>query len=481
MGKINVGIFPCVSTNALSIRNCLKDHVNFNVIGMASGYEEFCLRHYDNYIQLPKLRDHRDIPEFSAAMKEQAKKNHLDFVFPTHDTIVDLFRSAMEETSQTTTCKNPTSYVLSHHTDDKSDEFREISWRGHAVCRNKATVYKLLGRNSEIPLPKVYRYTSETSYPYWIRPRVGQGGQGAHMVSKFTDLSQREAREFHTEYIATEYIDGPEYTVDCFSNGNKLIFAGARRREKIVSGVAYENSIMRHDSSEQLECERIAEEINKMFSFDGLWFFQCKERISNRTKQCDLLVTEVSARASSNVGLWRYFGFNLPASTVYQSLGRDVRFIDLRETLLDEKGSTFIRSSCDRITRTFDNYTDAWFDMDDTLFMKDNGKPNPKILALAYQMKNRNKHVHLITRRQGFMLADLRELLASYSISETLFDTMTIVSTGKSKASIINGGFRESIPILIDNSFYERNEAHMELGLPVFDIDCIDYLFETKY
>ena len=78
----------------------------------------------------------------------------------------------------------------------------------------------------------------------------------------------------NSELLILEYLPGREYTIDCFTNRHgKLHFCNrARQRIRISNGISVSSKTVNNPKFIEL-----AEKINKVLSFQGVWFFQVKE------------------------------------------------------------------------------------------------------------------------------------------------------------------------------------------------------------
>ena len=87
-----------------------------------------------------------------------------------------------------------------------------------------------------VPVPSVYEDISEiTSYPVFVKRKVGSGSKGAAIVN--SELELRSLLGKDSSCAAFQYIDGEEYTVDCmFDNEGTLLAYNQRERVKTLGG-----------------------------------------------------------------------------------------------------------------------------------------------------------------------------------------------------------------------------------------------------
>ena len=123
--------------------------------------------------------------------------------------------------------------------------------------------------------------------------------------------------------------------------------------------------------------------------------------------------------------------------------------------------STLIR----RYRLSFD-YKNVYVDFDDTLVI--NNKVNLKVIWFLYQCLNDKKNIFLITKHKFDILLTLKH----YKISPNIFKEIIVLEETQNKSSVIDS----SQSIFIDNAWKERSEVRNKLGIPVFDVDGIDFL-----
>jgi carbamoyl-phosphate synthase large subunit len=129
------------------------------------------------------------------------------------------------------------------------------------VCRDK---HELLARvKGIVPVPEYEPLTPEaaarvTSFPRFVKPRLGAGSRGAEKISRREDL---DALPQDGSILVQEYLPGEEYSVDVYVRGDgRVIAAVPRERMKTDSGIAVTARTV--DVPEVIEAaRRVAEEI----------------------------------------------------------------------------------------------------------------------------------------------------------------------------------------------------------------------------
>ena len=129
------------------------------------------------------------------------------------------------------------------------------------VCRDK---HELLARvKGIVPVPEYEPLTPEaaarvTSFPRFVKPRLGAGSRGAEKITRREDL---DALPQDGSILVQEYLPGEEYSVDVYVRGDgRVIAAVPRERMKTDSGIAVTARTV--DVPEVIEAaRRVAEEI----------------------------------------------------------------------------------------------------------------------------------------------------------------------------------------------------------------------------
>lgn len=107
------------------------------------------------------------------------------------------------------------------------------------IVNDKASLESLLGKIA-VPTPRSYTIrqvaNSASSQFYFVKPRDGFGGVGAHMMTR-ADVLSLEPDRLH-DVVIQELCDGPEVTADVFYDSDSDDFAiVCRERLEVKSGV----------------------------------------------------------------------------------------------------------------------------------------------------------------------------------------------------------------------------------------------------
>lgn len=421
--KIRVLIFPAGEVNSIEIHAALSTCVNIEVFG-ASSVDRHGAFIFKNYFgDLPYTSDPLFYDEFNKVIKNLK----IDIVFPTHDSVANLFAHNSEKIAAKIVVADP--------------ETAEI-------CRDKAKTYKFFERYNFIP--RVYSEIKE--FPVFIKPIDGQGGQEAKLIRSSIDIPKNIDLD---RFVISEYLPGEEYTIDCLTDcKGQLKVVSPRSRERVMAGI----SVSSRNKEATSDILQIAEIINSELKFSGLWFFQIKKDIKNSWK-----LLEISTRCAGSMCLTRVKGKNLPLLSVYTALGYPIEILENKYDIVMDR--TLISRYEINI-----NYDTVYFDFDDTLII-DQKVHLPSIWFL-YQCKNKAKNVILLTRHEH----DLSQSLKEFSISESLFIKIIHLYKKELKSNYIDN----KNSIFIDNSFIERYDVNMTCGIPVFDVDALEVLMDWK-
>lgn len=381
---------------------------------------------YANHFIMPSIHEAGWLVELNQIVAD----NSIDYLFPAHDdVIVALARNAEKLKARVVSSPLETC----------------------TLTRSKSATYRHL--ESFLPVPMMYSCIDEvSSYPVFVKPDRGQGGQDTHMVSGAEQLHRLMEEE--RGRIVLEYLPGEEYTVDCFSDRDAgLLFCSGRERMRIRSGISMSSKV----SAQQDIFADYARIIGNRLAFHGAWFFQVK-----RNRQGDLALLEIAPRIAGTMALPRVQGINLPLLSIYEQER-------LPLTLL-------VNHDCVQIDRALVNryshrirYSTVYVDLDDTLILHD--RVNIQVISFLYQCVNEGRKIVLLTKHDK----DLGATLAKFRLTGLFGD---IVQIGKSDAK--SEHIKERDAILIDDSFSERKAASDRLGINTYDCSMLEVLLDER-
>ena len=163
----------------------------------------------------------------------------------------------------------------------------------HEIPRSKSKTYVCLG--ATIPVPWVFKNTEEIDdFPVFAKPNIWQGSQGTRVISDRRHLEF--IKEQRNNYIITEYLPGPEYTIDCFSDRDEvMLFCGGRERVRTRTGISVRSKRADNDLFGDF-----AERISQHLIFYGACFFQMKRdsvgtlKLPEVAEKCGVLMLDLS-------------------------------------------------------------------------------------------------------------------------------------------------------------------------------------------
>ncbi|MBA4016174.1 MAG: carboxylate--amine ligase [Pirellula sp.] len=377
---------------------------------------------------------HRTIPPVTelgwfAALQEVVEAWSITHIYPAHDDVLLALAQHSEQlrarvvTSPLATCK---------------------------ICRSKSLTYAHL--RDVVAVPQTSASPSAVpEFPVFVKPDQGQGSQRARRIDSRAALDVALAAE--PDLLVSEYLPGPEYTVDCFSDRERgLLYAGPRERIRTRSGIAMSTTFV-----DDPELQAWAAHIAKQLAFHGAWFFQAKRDAAGALK-----LLEVAPRPAGASSLTRARGINLPLLSLYEAEGVAV-------DLLPNAGSLALdRALTNRYRHDF-HYDTVYVDLDDTLLLR--GAVHPPLVAFLYQCLNRGIRLVLLTRHRG----ETADTLARHRL-QSLFDEVIVVPRGVPKSKSIT----VAAAIFIDDSFAERREVAQALGIPTFDLSMLELLLDDR-
>ena len=424
---INVLVFPAEGMNAIELHDALSYCVNVKVWG-ASSVCRTGRYIFENYIDgIPNISE----DGFLASFRNILGEHSIDIVIPTHDTVAQF---------------------LVQHAQDIPAKILSGDLTTVNVCRSKIKTHELFADDGFTP--KRYSAASDetVSFPVFVKPDTGQGGQGASIVRTMDELRKVS----FTDHLVTEYLPGKEFTVDCLTDFNgDLRHISLRTRERTMAGISVEGSTV--PVSERVRS--IANTINGRLRFLGLWYFQLREDVSGELK-----LMEVSTRCAGTMGLTRATGVNLPLLSVYTAMGQPISVTPNEMPVEMERyltGSYRFKGL---------SYSRVYLDFDDTVTL--HGAVNLNLIRYIYQCRNQGKSVILLTKHTS----DILDTLDRLAISPKLFSEIIPIQDNDSKVPYIS----PENAIFIDNMFKERLEVQRAYHIPVFDVDAVEFLLDRR-
>lgn len=423
MAAVNVLVFPCGSENASEIHQALMHSIHVNLFG-ASSVDDHGRFLFARYVgDLPRI----DAPEFDAKFASLLAQWDIQLLFATHDSV---------------------QHYLSRRVAAWNVALVNGDTNASLTSRQKSLTYGLF---SDQPwTPAVYRSVAHVDrWPVVVKPDMGQGGQGVSLVQTAAEADAASAQL--EAPLLVEYLPGEEITVDCFTDRNRrIVWVGPRTRERVRAGIAMRCRPLTLSA----EIETIARLINQRLTLRGPWFFQLKKAHDGAWK-----LLEISCRVAGAMVTQRARGVNLPLMAVLDFMRRDVM-------ALPQSGVNLVERRITTLAQLDEDFDTVYVDFDETV-IKD-GKAIPSTLYFLYRMLDKGKRLVLITRHVG----DPLHALGEARIDPKLFDEIIHLDNGEKKSAFIHGR-----AIFVDNHFPERLDVATTCGIPVFDVDALEFFF----
>ncbi|MCL2881573.1 MAG: ATP-grasp domain-containing protein [Coriobacteriia bacterium] len=445
MQQLRVLVYPCGSEIGLEIFRSLKDIPFVTLVGASSaaGPGEFCYAHYVG--DAPWMDDEN----FGRDMARICFTQEIDLVMPANDEAALRLLENTDELPATVVCSS-----------------LEVA----RICRNKRLTYETLASSPQGCdfLPRIYADADEVAdadFPVIIKPAVGQGTEGFHVVHDRATLERKleAAARAACPQVICQYLPGDEVTVDCFSDERGLRYAESRQRVRIKNGIAV-RSISLPDDTEAREIAQAIQDRLGPLGLHGVWFFQLR-----RDEAGAYRLLEVATRTAGTMCVDRAAGANLPLMAIWDALGHTTE--PARQ--FDQVEVSRALANSYRLPYEFD---ELYIDFDDTIVDHRIPGVNLEAVSLLYQCANKKIPVTLVTRYPGTE-DDLRGVLGVCRLDPALFVALIQVPAGQSKANYITPGAHA---LYVDDSFGERAEVASEHGIAALGVDAIEALLDRR-
>ena len=427
----SIAVFPCGSEIGLEIAKCFQEIKDAHLVGISS-FADHGRFVFDDYVEIQQFVDDDD---FIDCFNRTITNHKIDLVFPAHDSALLKLGENAGSLRADIIGSAPSTIAITRSKRQTYNHFRHL-----------------------IRVPTEYEYHTKLEYPLFVKPDRGQGSKGCYVVRSLLDVDYHYLKcgKPNSDLLLLEYLPGPEYTVDCFTNHRgELLYSGARERKRIKSGISANTRGVGESTDLYVRIRSMACAINDNIDLNGAWFFQIKLDRHN-----ELTLLEIAPRVGGSSGLARIKGVNLPALSYYNHIGKSpVLLPNDFEVELDRALNNKYRLSID--------YDHVYMDFDDCLYC--NNQINGDMVKLIVQCRNANKVVHLLTKYAG----NIEDKLSRLGIRDLLDEVKQIPVEGK-KAKYIN----HKCSIFIDDSFAERGDVKTVLNIPVFAPDAIEGLLK---
>lgn|GEM_PF-1031324 len=233
------------SNTAISvIKGFKKLNNDIFLVGTDTNEKKLCAgyRFVDKFYQVSSSMNELD---YINDMKKIIEQEKIDAIIPIHDLEVQTLAKYKKELQ-------PVEIVANDY------EIVEL-------CNNKIETNKVVLQTS-VNVPKTYDSyddIADEEYPLIIKPKDGVGSKNIEIFKSKQELEFFLKDEKFENYILQQFIEGVEYTVDCYSSLLRGDFIGGVPRERIVvrDGICTKGRTF-FDEELIESCEKILAQLN---------------------------------------------------------------------------------------------------------------------------------------------------------------------------------------------------------------------------
>jgi carbamoyl-phosphate synthase large subunit len=419
-------VFPGGTESALEIWKALKNNKFFTLYSAGSNVSNHAPYVFLKHFIVPSVFE----KEWIVSLNEIILREGIDYIYPAHDDVLQALAENADKIHTKVIMPDPFSVK---------------------ICRSKLLTYKFF--NKILPIPTIYEAEEVKSYPVFVKPDIGQGSYNAFKIQDKVTLQMITKKI--SGLIVMEYLEGKEYTVDCFSDREYgLLFYRARERVRTRNGISVNTRPAPIDIEKTIE--RFAVIISDNLHLYGAWFFQLKEN-----NEGELKLLEIGTRVAGGMALFRVTGVNFPLLSIFEQERIPIKIVQNNFHLEMDRAL---------INRYMTNlqYHNVYVDLDDCLIVK--SKLNTELVKFLFQSFERDVKIHLITKNK-----DAIDVLRKKRILQ-LFDEIIQITPDDKKSKYIKG----TDSILIDDSYAERTEVSEKLKIPVFEPNSVEVLLDDR-
>lgn len=139
---------------------------------------------------------------------------------------------------------------------------------------------------------------NKSPYKYLIKPRIGRGSRGIKIV---TDKKEISFYQRNKKFISQRYIDGQEYSIDCYFDSKNKYYFGLVRKRVITNGVSLIGDVVNKP-----DIIDFCIQTSNFFKFYGPINFQLI--VEDKTNRIYLI--EINPRLSGSIFFSMLSGFN---------------------------------------------------------------------------------------------------------------------------------------------------------------------------
>lgn len=206
---------------------------------------------------------------------------------------------------------------------NKSRLYEFLQWRGIEVpdFRIVETVFQFIQALEELGYP---------DKPVCFKPSLSNGSRGFRILSESIDeadllFNHKPAQTWmkkadairilssapFPELLVSEYLPGPEFSVDCLCNNGEARLILPRLRKKMINGITVEGAFVKEEAI-MAYCTRIIHELK----LQGNIGIQVKQAVGGNYQ-----LLEINPRVQGTISAGLGAGINLPLLAIKQALG----------------------------------------------------------------------------------------------------------------------------------------------------------------
>lgn len=222
------------SNTSIGIAKCLKEHfivgTDCNPHYLCSGYGFASVVEH-----LPYYND----SSYASCLVSLLEKYEIDCIIPVHDREIEVICSLKEQ--------------------NKINNVEVVSNSSKVInlCNDKTEINQYL--EDIVKVPKMYYDTANVEFPVIVKENKGVSSRDVFVANHLDELIGVDIHEF----LIQEYVEGEEYTVDCYTSyiDSSIFYYSVRRRIETKSGMSTKSEIINLPVLGEL-CEKIHRRLN---------------------------------------------------------------------------------------------------------------------------------------------------------------------------------------------------------------------------
>ncbi len=417
-------VLPGGNEIGLEIRRALRWCKEVELVSAASDVPNHAPFVYAEHHILPGVDD----PAFAKALHALVAAARIDAIFPAHAYVIDALLDLREELACVVVLPD-TEHVR--------------------LTRSKRATLSLLA--DRVPVPAMPVDPGVDDLPLFVKPDAAYGSQGNRVVHHVHELPAETS-----DHLIQEVLTGPEYTVDCLSTRDELLFCGPRERQRVRMGTSMHARTVGGAVGDELR--RMAAVIHQAIPMTGAWFFQAKADDHGVLK-----LLEVEARVAGTMALHRASGVNFPLLSLFLHAGLPV-------TVIPHVGKVVLDRALENRFKISMRFDHVYVDLDDTLVVHD--RVNVELVAFLLRCHERGCRVTLISKS----LAPDPDAYLRRKRLTLLFDEVIWLGIHDDKADHID----PVGAIFIDDSHSQRRDVARRHGIATFDPSMVELLLDER-